>query len=340
MNIYIRSFWLSFGGMALIAFGSLHIWWSCRLAQMPARPSFPITGEEYVTYYEHSGSTSHYIYRHGLFGLRKRMQESDVLLLGSSHVELGLSAALLSRELSKTAGRPILVYNLGTEEGEALSFATKVLAANGIEHKASIVDLYQPWGENMSVSGRSADESSRWNAYTSVGKVWLKVCEDWLFDAWLPNFQILVNSDQSTIIPVRSLKSLAIRRWDTGDMVEVWKPEIGGVYANTPPHWNVPYTRDGPVHGDHAKGQLTAKMIAELKERDIRTIYTDVPYDSDYLNKIPDIAQPYVVIPSTNLTLIDRMHLNRSSRDIATEALFEGIKNGGYLSVWNLGSSH
>jgi hypothetical protein len=55
----------------------------------------------------------HLLYYWGLFGMRDRIRQADIVLLGSSHTQFGLSARQLSEILSRESGRPIKAFNLG-----------------------------------------------------------------------------------------------------------------------------------------------------------------------------------------------------------------------------------
>jgi hypothetical protein len=337
MNLFIRFFWLSFVAMTLVSFTALHAWWTFQRSQMAARPPFPMTRDHYIAAYGDSGYTVHYLYLNGIFGMQKRIQQSDVLLLGPSHVELGLSAAQLSQELTISVGRPVRVYNLGIGYGDSLPFDKDVLAANNIHHKAAIIDLYMPNGEDISLFARKVEATSGLGAYLSVSDLWLRAADDWLLDPWLPSFSLNSNLGAPEIKPARMLESFMVRSWDTGDMMNIWNPNNGFIFVQSPPASNNPFSQDDPLNHDHAHDlTLTAKMETSLKERDIRPIYTLIPYDGYLPNEIPARAKPYIPIPSNNLTFLDTNHLNASSREIATERLFNGIKNNGNISPWLL----
>ena len=63
-----------------------------------------------------------------------------------------------------------------------------------------------------------------------------------------------------------------------------------------------------------------------LKARRIRAIYTLVPYSGDTLGSIPADAQPFVPISTNGLLYWDGTHLTGPGREVATEALFEGLE--------------
>jgi hypothetical protein len=331
MKSFQRIFWLAFVETALILVVAVWASWGSERAKMPPRPAFPLSPSTFVAIYGTEGYTPHYLFRYGLFGMTERMRQSDVLLLGPSHVELGLSAAQLSLDLTAALGRPVRVYNMGVGSGDNLSFDRTVFAANGIRDKAAIVDLYMPYGSQMSAFGLKVNTADTLRAYVIVGNLWLRAAQDWLADPVLPALSL----NKPVLGPTRMLRLLTVRRWDTGDMVEMWKPEVGEIYEHSPDHWKDPFSQVDPRKTYHALDMSISQwMIDDLKARNIRAIYSMVPYDGDRPNEIPSIARPYVPIPSDHLTLLDTMHLNGSSREIATEALFRGLRDGGYLASW------
>jgi hypothetical protein len=335
MESFIRSFWLSFVGIALALFLGLHAWWSFHLAKLPARPPFPQTRAGYISSYGDGGYVVHYLYLYGLFGMGPRMQASDVILLGPSHVELGLSAAALSRELSASTGRPVRVYNLGVGYGDSVPFDKDVLDANGVRNKPAVVDLYMPYGDDISAYAKKVEASTTFAAYLTVGDLWLRAGDDWLLDPWLPSFRLISDQSAPTIKTSRMLRAIMIRRWENGDMLNIWQPENGFIYANSPPAWNLPFTQDDPRQYDHAHDMvLSEKMVANLKSRAIRPIYTLIPYDGYLPGTAPALAQPFLTLTPDGLTFIDTNHLNASGREIATQRLFDGLKNQGDLASW------
>ena len=96
MDRFSRIFWQGCLGSSAVAFLALHLWWNHCKVGLPDRPPFPGVGDSYISEYNNLGSASHYLYQFGLFGMGDRIRQSDVLLLGSSHMEYGISAAQLS----------------------------------------------------------------------------------------------------------------------------------------------------------------------------------------------------------------------------------------------------
>ena len=336
MNFFLRSFWFAFAVCGFSCFLGVHLWWRTHLAGMPSRPPFPARRDAYVAAYGDSGYTVHYLYRFGLFGLGDRIRHSAVLLFGPSHVELGLSAAQLSADLSAKEGHPVRVYNLGIGYGDSLPFDREILAANNVRGKAAVIDLYLPNGGDISAFGQKAEKSSRISAYLYVTDLWARAAADWCLDPWLPNLRTEIDSKgQIELKPARLLRSFILRNWSTGDTIDIWRPQTGFIYRNSPSAWNLPFRQADPAGYVHAHDLfLTPAMQAALEARQIQPVYTLIPYDGYLPGQIPDAARPYVPISSENLGFIDTNHLNAASRDVVTTRLFLGIMKENLLSSW------
>jgi len=332
MNFFIRSFWLTFIPSALVLTLALHGWWSGYSAQLPPRPPFPATRANYICDYAYLGSTSHYLFRFGIFGMRQRLQQSDLLLLGASHMEFGLSADQLSQELTAEEKHPIRVYNLGLGFGDSLPFDRSILAANGLHHKAAIVDLFMGQGDGLSDYAQTVEKANSLGAYLHVEDTWLQAADDWFLDPWLPRFNPREHLGVGSVIkPTRMLGMFTTRRWDTGDIVQMWTPASGFVFAQ--PGKMIPFgTNDFYKTMVHRGVELTPMARAILKQNDLHPVYTLIPFDGYDPSYIPAGANPYLPISVVNLTFYDSMHLNAGSREIATIRLFNDLKNSAILS--------
>ncbi len=141
------------------------------------------------------------------------MQKSDVVLLGTSHVELGLSASILSAELSHEAGHPIHVFNLGIPFGDSIPFIEQCLTYNHIQNKPVIVDLYAPTGTKLSPFAQKVDQSTSLSAFFTVTEIWLRAATDWFFDPWLPRLTTSTAlHDPVTVTPSRMMRGLPLAK--------------------------------------------------------------------------------------------------------------------------------
>ena len=112
---FTRSFWLAFLPTAVVFLIWLHLIWKHDYRKLQPRMGAPVWGKTYVALYDFSsdhGNIDYYLFHTGIFGFRQRINEADLLLFGTSHVQFGLSAGQLAEKLSAAEGRPIKVFNL------------------------------------------------------------------------------------------------------------------------------------------------------------------------------------------------------------------------------------
>ena len=188
-------------------------------ARVPTAPAQPaplwLGGPSFLSDYGTHGSTAHYLFRFGLFGMKDRLQKSDLLFLGSSHVEFGVSAARLTSELSRVTGRPVRVYNLGSGFGDGIGFAREIIAANALRNKTVVLDLFSPMGEGDSDYARVVSRSNSLGAYLKVWDAWLRYGDDWLLDPVMPFFSTRTGA-KLRAIPWLGLVSWVSARRETG----------------------------------------------------------------------------------------------------------------------------
>jgi len=310
---------------------------------MPACPSLPLYGDNYIAEYYGVGSAPHYFYLYGLFGMRDRLKNSDVLLLGSSHVEVGLSAAELEKNLSNVNKRKVRAYNLGLGFAEGIGFDNDIIAANNLRNKTLIVDLFMPGGESLSNYGDQARQSNTFAAYLRVFQLWTTCIGDRLLDPVLPRFypDDFGNANipglpvrkriMGFIAPRRYLMILGIRSWSTGDDVLSWSPDEGVVSNNPPPDKNILYGHGEPAY-QYMKN-IGIFFPAEEQEmfhrRNLNVIYTLLPFEGYKNGSVPPEAEPYISIIPDGLTYYEGMHLNSPGRVLATERLFNNMHSQG-----------
>jgi hypothetical protein len=336
MTAFLRSFWLCLASFGFLSFACLHLIWAPLLSLQPMRPPFPINSRTFISLYGISGFADHYLARFGLFGFRERVQKSDVVLLGSSHVELGLSAWILSANLSQEAGHPVSVFNLGVPFGDSIPFAAECLTYNQIRNKPVIVDIYVPFGSTPSDFAKKVDQASPLSAYCIVTNIWLRAANDWILDPWLPRLTLGTGiNDGISVTPSRMLQLFATRNWANGDFADGWAPQLGDAYNSSLRIVNNPWQKDDPMKWPHGKDlQFTPEMKSFLGHSGLRPIYTLLPYDGYLLDNKPDIATPFVPVSHDDLYYVDNHHLNGRSRNVATERLYQGMKDQGLVKPW------
>ena len=331
MNAFLRSFWPSFllalAGAFLVATESF----SSMRAGLPPRPSFPLSTSTFVNDYSYEGCTSHYLYRFGLFGMGDRLRQSDVLLLGSSHVEYGFSAAELSRKLSVTFGRSVRVYNLGSSFGEGVPFARDVLAANDLEAKACLVDLYVRADDNLSPFAAKVEGKNKLEAYAAVCDLWLRAIDDWVLDAWLPRISRSEQNPSRSLFTVRRmLEMVDTRAWESGDSVEFWTPQHGLIYTHPELGTVTLPGADAPRITPRAISNADRDALARNRER---VIFTLLPWNSQIVGDWSR-PEPLISISDQGLSFFDSYHLDAPSRTVATNRLWHALLGTGQLEPW------
>ena len=335
MNAFLRSFWLTFTSIAFFLVLTSYLVVQPIVGSLPA-PPFPLNGKSFLSLYGEGGYPVHYLFRFGFFGMRERMQKSDVLLLGTSHVELGLSAAQLSANLSRAAGRPVHAYNLGIAYGDSLPFMEGCLVENDVRQKPVVLDLCMVKSVHLSPFAQKVEKTPRLKAYFAVLDIWFRAVDDWVLDPFLPRVAINTSIHGSIgIMPGRMMQQCIWRDWSTGDTVTGWHPLAGYFYTSSWRYFNRPFSQDDPLKLDHDHDlDFTPEMKTFLGQQGLRTVYTLIPYDGYQPETVPAYATPYIPISKDDLTFIDTHHLNAKSRAIATQRLFDGMQSSGALMPW------
>jgi hypothetical protein len=333
---FARSFWITFLPTAAVFLFGLHLVWmhDYHKHKLPPPVSPPVWGKSYVALYDYGanhGNIDYYLFHTGILGFRQRINQADLLLFGTSHVQYGLSAGQLGQKLSAAEGHSVQVFNLALA-GSDLGMIDDIVGANKIHDRTAIFDLFAldspPPGAapNFMLGALSSHDLE---AYIQVGKCWTEFWRDWLLDGLLPNLRIGNPPNSKVIICKRFLKFTVIRDWNNGDVITLWVPS-GAVY----PKWNLgvrrpidntfrPYASlpNGGI-GRHPENEI-------LQAHHIHAIYTLIPFDGSDAGVIPADAQPFVPLSTDGLFYWDGTHLTGEGRDAATEKLFEGIEKLG-----------
>jgi hypothetical protein len=311
MTRNLRQFWISCLVTLTIAIALVALAWRSHDRQLPARAPLWLGGDTYLSEYGSHGSPAHYIYRFGLFGLRDRLQASDLLFLGSSHVEYGVSAAQASSELTRVTGQPVRAYNLAVGFGEGIGFATEVIAANDLRDKTVVLDLFSPMGDGGSGYDKVVGRSNTLAAYLKVFDTWLRYADDYVLDPLLPRLSTQTGSKLSeAVVASRLLGVCNTRRWDSGDVVELWTPTLGPVYES--PAARIPQPMD----------QADPERIAG---------YGEWKLPPATLTTTPATAAPFLPVSAEGLLFFDQVHLTAASRAEVTARLVEDIERAGLI---------
>lgn len=321
-----KSFWVSTIATLVACLMALHLVAERIGRSGPVKPPFPFPGEAYVS---STGRdvTDHDLFRYNIFGFGQRIHDADLLIIGSSHPEFGLSARQLSRELSTYAGRPIKVFNMGMPDGDGVPFAEHVLQSNGVIGKTVIIDLFSGVDNGLSPHAREVEQSGPVAGFFRVADVWAGFAREWLLDGLLP--RLITDPPARGIRFARFLQTLTtLRDWNTGDLVDVVWPGAISRYADPPPGstcaLRFPARPNAPGYV-----QLSPSSRDFLSARGFRTILTLLPYQ-DYDPQLGSTAaaeagEPYVPIAPDELRYWDRLHLTAAGRKLATDRLVDAL---------------
>jgi len=322
-HVFLRAYWIGATLTISMLVAALHILTVWQLSAVPPKPSFPIPGETYVSAYT-QGHADHYLFRSGIFGFGERIRESDILILGSSHPQIGLSAAQLSAELSLQAGLTVRAFNLGLGFGEGLAFARDILDQNRISHKTLIVDLFTAVGADVSQFGLLVRKKGTVGSYLGVAEIWTDFARDWLLDGMLPCVRI----EQRRPKLRRYLADVIVRRWDTGDMELIWSAEQGPQFPEPPFSFAYGLLQGEVVGGSPEVGVFLSHDDANFfADRDFTALLTLLPYHGyDFAAAEQAAARenlPLLGIATDGLTFFDTHHLTGNGRRLATSRLLK-----------------
>jgi hypothetical protein len=337
-----RSYWLGFSICTLVALIFFSRFTTALSTQRPPRPNLPTLSRTFPSEYSAAGSdTAHDIFLHGLFNIGARLRRADVFLIGSSHIEFGLSAAELGLLLSRP-GHAVSAYNLGLGCGESAGFGLEILAKNGISGRTAIAEAGML---NAAITPICGPESARRDviqAYTSVLKIWTKYLSDWALDPVLPCF---VFAEDGMHVQRFLYGMLIEREWKTGDVIMGWHP-VGGAFYPGQPIGETEVAGASRARGVDWKigdGQITVSEPLRQQAAALRTnlTMTFVPWarpmssfeewyqaQSARIRGTPtEKTRCFVAIPADGLLSWDGgNHLTGKSRSLATKRLAAGFR--------------
>lgn len=286
----------------------------------PPKPPIRVWDRTYLSAYV--GLLDHYLFKFGLFGVGDRIRNAEVLILGSSHAEFGLSAETISTMLSARRGRPVAAFNLGVAS-DGTGFAREILEANKAQGQALIVDLYANNQGRLSGAAQKAMQTDIFGAYVAVAALTADYVKDWLFDGLLPRINFGLGARMRAD---RFLYAVITRRRDNGDVVEVWAPVQGRLFQNVPEKT----VTKVPTNSTQLKGPpptLLPEYAAYLASRKFSVGLTLIPYDGYRLDEAKRFAEqigvPFVEIVPDDLQAFDPSHLDAVGRDVATRRLID-----------------
>jgi hypothetical protein len=167
------SFFISLSQVFSALIAALMVWTKATSADLSAKPAYPVPGRNFVSEYGGVGAdAAHMIYYWGLFGVADTIRHAQLILLGSSHTQFGLSARQLSQAVSEPTGQPVSVFNLGLGCGESALFGAETLERLDVRGKAVVADLYNI--DSASPCGAAAASADPIAAYFKLLAIWSK----------------------------------------------------------------------------------------------------------------------------------------------------------------------
>jgi hypothetical protein len=253
-----------------------------------------------------------------MFGFGDRLAQADTLVVGSSHAEFGIDAAMLSK------GRP---FNMALGGGEGLSFAATLLKKYNSHPSLIALDTFAPDPEGPSTEAANVLASAPGVSYLKVFNIWSGFLRDWILQGVLP--RVTIAFDKLTF--ENPIGALIVRDWTTADVTSVYSS--GGLYSSP-----------GEVFVDAAKGHVMwngqvrpgsrpgASLSAIKAPRVVVTVVPYPAYDDTIGREVADrLGALFVHIDAAGLRWWDYHHLNKSSRVVVTEKLLEAMRN----AKWN-----
>lgn len=334
---HLRTFWTS----AIVTFAILlaggHLWALALARGLPPTPALPLTGGTYVGSYLR-GSADHYLFRFGIFGFGKRLRESDVILAGTSQVELNLSARQIAQQLGRESPRAQRAFNIGLEFGEGMLFVRDIVERNGLHDKLLVADMYsEGFGTGVSPYAAGVRNADTGVAYAAVAAIWADFVKDWLLDGVLPRLHFYedpgLDYGHVRLRATRFLGRATLRDWDTGDVSAVWSPTHGDVFHH-PPAGLIRRLNDSPPQRprhDFAPVFSTAFPRDFLEHRHIRPLLIYLPharYHPEWArNEARRLGYPLIEVAPDGLEFIDDNHMNASGRAKASARAGHALSN-------------
>ena len=267
----------------------------------------------------------HRIYYFGLFGFDRRIAEADMLIMGNSHAELGLSAGQISAALS-TPEKPYKAMNLAMGWGEGFPFAKALLKHQRLQNKSIILEIYATLVRSFSVVGKPVLSEDRFTAWIRSIETSACAMKDWFLDGKLPR----ITFSKGDFVVGRFLAyPVGLRQLETGDVYDYWIPGWGAVYRNTPEKL-ISYAKPPefrPLTDDYlaqSENVLDAEM---LKANQLDVWATLLPsnelYQADAEIYTKALHLPFLPIAFDDVKIYDSYHANAEGRHTATRHLLD-----------------
>lgn len=341
MESFKRSFWRASLAMVALLLVPCVVWSRIEAERLAPKPDFPLPGRAFVAEYGGQAAyVAHLLYWWGLFGFGERIRRADVVLVGSSHMQFGLSARQLSADLSRAAGRPIRAFNAGLGCDTPLGFDAALLDRLGIRDRAIVADTfaydYDPY--NAACFAEFAGMTDGVHSVFQALAVWTRFDCDWALDGLLPRIDL----SRRRLTLSRYLNAPAlILDWDYGDALYLFRPDRGEAFPI--PRAAAPQD----VAAAQPPGQaltsgtipLPDALAAIVAQGGLRPAFTLIPFvttpafDRERYDNVAGLLRasgagpsaPFIAIAPAGLTSFDGEHLTGPSRRRATQRLGDDL---------------
>ena len=329
-----NGFWYGFVASALLLLVPALLWARLAATKLPPKPPFPVPGRQFVAEYAGQAAyVAHLAYWWGLFGIGQRIRDADIVLLGSSHMQFGLSARQLSATLSQRANRPVRVFNAGLGCDTPLGYDGALLDHLRLGGRTLVIDLFaydfDPY--NAPCFAELAGMTDAVHAGAKALTVWSRFAWDWSLDGALPR----VDLRGGRVALTRYLNAPAtILDWNYGDAAHLYRPDRGEEFPSPPPDRPQDLTaQEGAWRLDGATLALP-QAFAGAVSLGAQPVFTLIPFsttpafDRDRYDHVAQllaatggVRAAFIALAPQGLKSFDGEHLTGDSRAAATARL-------------------
>ncbi|HUJ03777.1 MAG TPA: hypothetical protein VLW75_09085 [Rhizomicrobium sp.] len=299
----------------------------------------PIPGRRFVAEYGGQGAyIAHLVYWWNLFGIGDRLRHADLVLLGSSHTQFGLSAQQLSDDLSRKLGRPVNVFNAGLGCDTPIGFDASLIERLGIRDRLVVADsfAYEPDPYTYACFAEFSGIADRVQAGFKTIAVWSRFAWDWALDGALPRIDLR----DGRIVASRYIdEAVTILDWKNGDVAELFNPTAGEEFPQDLSRQPEEVSRGLPWRLQSGSIPLPPSFNG-AEQRGVRPIFTLIPYvlslgfNEDRFQRVENLLAsrstasraPFVAIAPEGLSSFDSQHLTGDARAKATVRLEPAIE--------------
>lgn len=262
----------------------------------------------------------YYVYRFGLFGHDRTIQNADVICSSSSKGLYGFDPETLSRQLS-TGDRQIKVFNLSFGFGEGFGYLIEVIKTLDLRDKILIADLTDNTATyHLTPMAKLALQTdNRGDAYKVMTERWLAFERDWALHSHVPRIHF---DPIKGFVAESAVGYLLLRSWQTGRLQDVSSPR--SLLHPAPAQYSFGFDGDG---------RLRRLFLEECANRNIQVIFTSIPYqgyDEAWGQRIArELGYPHVAVDPEGITLIEPTHMSVSGRLLFSSRLGARLKETG-----------